>query len=121
FLTITTSSRMSAARGGADAVDAGACARVETGAATRARPMATVLRRPVPPGERISVTLRDLIEHHLGCAAADREHPGVAPEPLDRGAAHVAHAAVELLAARDDLVDELAGQRLQHRDLLHHV
>src|SRR6187402_883908 len=58
-----------------------------------------------------SVALGDFVEHHFGGTAADRQHAGIAPQALDCGVAHVAHAAVELLAGADDLVDQLAGQR----------
>src|SRR3954463_5387982 len=45
-----------------------------------------------------SIAFGHFLEHHLGGAAADGQDAGVAPEPLDRRLAHVAHPAVELLA-----------------------
>src|SRR4051795_9117366 len=45
-----------------------------------------------------SVPLRHFFQHHLGGAAADGQDACIAPQPLDRRLAHVAHAAMELLA-----------------------
>src|SRR3569832_934072 len=68
-----------------------------------------------------SIPFRDFLEHHLGRAAADRQHARVAPKPLDGRLADVAHAAEKLLAGLHDLVDELASKRLEHRHILNDV
>ncbi len=61
--------------------------------------------------------LGDLLEHDLRRAAADRLDARIARHALDRGLAHEAHAAVELHAVVEDLVHQIAGQRLHHRHL----
>ena len=53
---------------------------------------------------RSLVALGHFVKHHLGGAAADGEHACVAPEALDDRVAHVAHAAVELLATLNHLL-----------------
>jgi hypothetical protein len=65
------------------------------------------------------VALGDLLQHHLGGAAADRCTRASRAMRSIAVLAHVAHAAVELQAVVDHLVDQLAAQRLDHRDFLH--
>ena len=68
-----------------------------------------------------SIPLGGFVQHHFGGAAADGQDARVAPQAFDRRAAHVAHAAVELLAGLQHVVDEFARQRLQQRHVLHHL
>ena len=65
-----------------------------------------MLQRVRDDSAACSQPLRDLFQHHLGGAAADGQHAGVAHHPLDRGAAHEAGAAVQLQAAVHDLVQD---------------
>src|SRR5215831_4955868 len=62
-----------------------------------------------------------LVQHHLRSTPTDRLYAGVASHALNRALAHVAHAAMKLQAVVEDLVDERAGQGLEHRHLPHHV
>src|SRR5260370_5583136 len=62
-----------------------------------------------------SQALGDFFEHHLGGAAADRLHAGIARHPLDRAFAHEADAAVELQAVIHHGIDEIAAIGLGHR------
>ncbi len=57
--------------------------------------------------------LCDLFQHDFSCPAANRLHAGIARHALTFASAHRAHAAVDLLAIVNDLVDELTTQRLE--------
>src|SRR6266478_2663641 len=65
--------------------------------------------------------LGDLLEHHLGGAAADRVDARVAHHAFDGALADIAEAAMELLAVIHHVVDQLAAIGLHHRDLAHAI
>ena len=58
----------------------------------------------------MSVALGHFFQHHLGGAATNGQHAGVTPQTLDGRLAHVAHAAPELLATTDHLIDQLTRE-----------
>ena len=69
-----------------------------------------------PDARRCLEPLRDFFQHHLGRAAADRLHAGIARHALDRRFAHVTHAAMELQGGVHHLVHQFAAVGLGHRD-----
>ena len=65
--------------------------------------------------------LGDLFEHHFGRAAADAWTRASRTMRSIAGAAHIAEAAVILLAGIGHLIDQFAAQRLEHGNFAHHV
>src|ERR1041384_713714 len=73
-------------------------------------------RKPWLPSKARHKLCDDLL-HDLAGSAADGEQSRVAEGTRDRGLDDVAHAAVELLAVVDDLLHQVAGEELGHRNL----
>src|SRR6267378_8067928 len=65
--------------------------------------------------------LRDLFQHHLGGAAADRLHARVARHALDGRLAEIPRTAVELQAVVHHFVHQLAAVGLHHGHFFHAV